>query len=274
LPTKKVDKTMLGDSGEAECSVCMDSVELGEEVVSLPCQHWFHRNCVTMWLKEHNTCPICRKGLSAPSEGAQEPPGGNSGGSNASSGGGVSRRGWNLFSNPAPNSSSSSGNNNTNNMPTYHNNLQFQPSRSMSGLRRIELTQHRIPLTGGTISIIRSTPYRPEERRHTTRASSGLSVTRTPTHPSRHLSQDGRTISRTHSRSSGSQSPTSHRPRHDSETRREGVRRSPRTDSTGTKRRNSSTHVRRDKERDTSTAVEGSSSGGFRDTIKGLFGRK
>ncbi|KAL8896597.1 MAG: hypothetical protein Q9192_002997 [Flavoplaca navasiana] len=42
LPTKKVDKEMLGTDGKAECSVCMDNVELGEDVTLLPCQHWFH----------------------------------------------------------------------------------------------------------------------------------------------------------------------------------------------------------------------------------------
>ncbi|KAL9641195.1 MAG: hypothetical protein Q9204_000240 [Flavoplaca sp. TL-2023a] len=42
LPTKKVDKEMLGTDGKAECSVCMDNVELGDDVTLLPCQHWFH----------------------------------------------------------------------------------------------------------------------------------------------------------------------------------------------------------------------------------------
>jgi E3 ubiquitin-protein ligase RNF115/126 len=63
LPKKKVDEKMLGDDGKGECSVCMDDVQLGDEVVSLPCSHWFHETCVGLWLSEHNTCPICRKGI-------------------------------------------------------------------------------------------------------------------------------------------------------------------------------------------------------------------
>ncbi|KFY37471.1 hypothetical protein V494_04724 [Pseudogymnoascus sp. VKM F-4513 (FW-928)] len=63
LPKKKVDKEMLGTEGKAECSVCMDDVVLDEEVVALPCSHWFHEACVTAWLSEHNTCPICRTGI-------------------------------------------------------------------------------------------------------------------------------------------------------------------------------------------------------------------
>jgi len=65
LPKKKVDEKMLGPQGKAECSVCMDDVVLGEEVVVLPCSHWFHEVCVKVWLSEHNTCPICRTGVSA-----------------------------------------------------------------------------------------------------------------------------------------------------------------------------------------------------------------
>jgi len=63
LPKKKLDEKMLGPEGKGMCSVCMDDVETGMEVVVLPCSHWFHETCATVWLKEHNTCPICRKGI-------------------------------------------------------------------------------------------------------------------------------------------------------------------------------------------------------------------
>lgn len=68
LPTRKVDKDMMGSDGKAECSICMDSVEIGEEVTSLPCKHWFHGQCVSAWLKEHDTCPHCRQGITRPPE--------------------------------------------------------------------------------------------------------------------------------------------------------------------------------------------------------------
>ncbi|SLM39222.1 Zinc finger, RING/FYVE/PHD-type [Lasallia pustulata] len=45
LPKKPVDKTMMGSDGKAECSVCMDNVEIGDEVTVLPCNHWFHGPC-------------------------------------------------------------------------------------------------------------------------------------------------------------------------------------------------------------------------------------
>jgi E3 ubiquitin-protein ligase RNF115/126 len=63
LPKKKIDEKMLGPEGKAECSVCMDDVHIGDEVVALPCSHWFHETCASAWLSEHNTCPICRKGI-------------------------------------------------------------------------------------------------------------------------------------------------------------------------------------------------------------------
>ncbi|KAI1962831.1 hypothetical protein LOZ58_002454 [Ophidiomyces ophidiicola] len=66
LPKKPVDKTMLDSEGRAECSICMDSVELKEEVAELPCKHWFHELCISSWLKEHDTCPHCRRGIMPP----------------------------------------------------------------------------------------------------------------------------------------------------------------------------------------------------------------
>ena len=62
---------MMGNDGRAECSICMDEVEIGQEVTVLPCNHWFHGECVTAWLKEHDTCPHCRKGITRPPGEAQ-----------------------------------------------------------------------------------------------------------------------------------------------------------------------------------------------------------
>lgn len=61
LPKKTVDQEMLGPEGTAECSICMDPVELGSQVTLLPCKHWFHGDCIEIWLKQHNTCPHCRR---------------------------------------------------------------------------------------------------------------------------------------------------------------------------------------------------------------------
>ena len=66
LPTKKVTKEMMGSDGIAECSICMDNVEVGSDVMFLPCNHWFHGDCVVAWLKEHDTCPHCRKPITKP----------------------------------------------------------------------------------------------------------------------------------------------------------------------------------------------------------------
>ncbi|EGD87323.2 hypothetical protein H112_05862 [Trichophyton rubrum D6] len=65
LPKVKVDKSMLGSENKAECSICMDNVELDTEVTMLPCKHWFHESCITAWLNEHDTCPHCRQGIMA-----------------------------------------------------------------------------------------------------------------------------------------------------------------------------------------------------------------
>jgi E3 ubiquitin-protein ligase RNF115/126 len=64
LPRKDVTVELLGSEGRAECSICMDEVNIGEKVTELPCHHWFHHACVAAWLAEHDTCPHCRKGIS------------------------------------------------------------------------------------------------------------------------------------------------------------------------------------------------------------------
>lgn len=43
-----------------DCSICQDCFEPGQRALELPCHHYFHPECITPWLKEHNTCPTCR----------------------------------------------------------------------------------------------------------------------------------------------------------------------------------------------------------------------
>ena len=63
LKKKRVDRSMLDAEGKAECSVCMETVGVGEEVTELPCKIWFHEACCSHWLSSHDTCPHCRESI-------------------------------------------------------------------------------------------------------------------------------------------------------------------------------------------------------------------
>jgi len=44
----------------APCAVCLAALEEGEEARRLPCQHFFHRECIDSWLSKSCHCPVCR----------------------------------------------------------------------------------------------------------------------------------------------------------------------------------------------------------------------
>ncbi|KAJ2682640.1 hypothetical protein H4R19_007100 [Coemansia spiralis] len=43
-----------------ECGICMDEYGAGNTVLTLPCKHFYHEECIDHWLKMNGTCPICR----------------------------------------------------------------------------------------------------------------------------------------------------------------------------------------------------------------------
>ena len=43
----------------SECSVCLERYVAGS-VGRLACGHRFHHHCIIQWLRDHNTCPLCR----------------------------------------------------------------------------------------------------------------------------------------------------------------------------------------------------------------------
>jgi len=65
------DKSEEDDSEEFLCGVCQCDIHEadGEDnkkatvVVTLPCSHSFHWNCIQEWLHDHSKCPICRVDL-------------------------------------------------------------------------------------------------------------------------------------------------------------------------------------------------------------------
>jgi len=46
--------------GGALCHVCLEELTASDELVMLPCKHFFHTQCVSRWLTQcKNSCPLC-----------------------------------------------------------------------------------------------------------------------------------------------------------------------------------------------------------------------
>ncbi|CAN6162305.1 unnamed protein product [Urochloa humidicola] len=56
-----------GDGDERDsCVICVTPYETGEVCSVLPgCTHMFHKPCVATWLRQKNTCPLCRATVDA-----------------------------------------------------------------------------------------------------------------------------------------------------------------------------------------------------------------
>ena len=46
-----------------ECSICMTPIEEGDETMTTPCHHSFHRQCLERWMAERMICPLDRSPL-------------------------------------------------------------------------------------------------------------------------------------------------------------------------------------------------------------------
>lgn len=55
--------TSLEEVNNSDCSICLCNFELGEMLISLPCdkKHAFHSHCIRQWLQRQNSCPLCQK---------------------------------------------------------------------------------------------------------------------------------------------------------------------------------------------------------------------
>ena len=61
LKKYKINEEKIKEFGfENSCAVCKDEFNIGEECLSMPCNHNFHKDCIIPWLNERNSCPVCR----------------------------------------------------------------------------------------------------------------------------------------------------------------------------------------------------------------------
>jgi hypothetical protein len=62
-PNPVDDDVYLHIIHEDVCSICLDTMDMGNECVVTPCEHYFHSGCIQPWLLEHNSCPLCRQNI-------------------------------------------------------------------------------------------------------------------------------------------------------------------------------------------------------------------
>ena len=51
------------DEEEPHCSICLSEYEEGDKLVSLPCKHVYHEDCVSSWTERNTRCPLCNLDL-------------------------------------------------------------------------------------------------------------------------------------------------------------------------------------------------------------------
>ena len=58
LKKTQVTVEMLCD--QPRCPICSEDYVVPEDVLCIPCSHYFHSDCVMPWLEAKKTCPMCR----------------------------------------------------------------------------------------------------------------------------------------------------------------------------------------------------------------------
>ena len=61
LPDVPITTKQVNDG--AQCGVCISEFVHEETVDQLPCQHYFHKDCILPWRRANPTCPMCRAAL-------------------------------------------------------------------------------------------------------------------------------------------------------------------------------------------------------------------
>ena len=59
-PISKIKDINKLDEEKKKCLICLDNFKNNDDSIILPCIHIFHAECIKKWLKNKNSCPICK----------------------------------------------------------------------------------------------------------------------------------------------------------------------------------------------------------------------
>lgn len=60
LPVVNLTAEELEERGLVVCAICREKLSSNERLSELPCRHFYHKDCISSWLTNRNTCPLCR----------------------------------------------------------------------------------------------------------------------------------------------------------------------------------------------------------------------
>jgi len=56
---------LFGSSDEEEinCPICLEEYTEEDVLRKMPCDHYFHQDCIDPWMEKHSDCPICKQNI-------------------------------------------------------------------------------------------------------------------------------------------------------------------------------------------------------------------
>ena len=60
MPESTVTDVRKLPEEKRNCVICMTQYEKGDKILTIPCCHLYHMECIKDWFKSKNTCPICK----------------------------------------------------------------------------------------------------------------------------------------------------------------------------------------------------------------------
>ncbi|KAL9434440.1 hypothetical protein AB3S75_029142 [Citrus x aurantiifolia] len=60
-------RVKIEESQSCSCAICLEEFSVGSEACCVGCSHMYHDNCIGRWLKNNNSCPLCRHRLAVSS---------------------------------------------------------------------------------------------------------------------------------------------------------------------------------------------------------------